>query len=56
MVNHVSLIFNEDLFSRSKWTIDIPTNGFASTNSLFHYQIEHVSQFEDENLEAIPSI
>jgi hypothetical protein len=52
----VSLLFNEELYSLSKWTIDIPTSGFASTLSLFSYDLERVSQFNDESFEKTPSI
>lgn len=55
-VRQSSLLFNEELYNRSKWTIDIPVNGFASTLSVFSYNLDHVSQMEDEDLEKVPSI
>lgn len=55
-MNQMSLLFNEDNFLRSKWRVEIPTNGFASTISTFFYDIEYISHFNDEDLEKAPSV
>jgi hypothetical protein len=44
----MSMLFYEDLYLRSKWRIDIPTNGYASTCNMFVFGIEHLSHIEDE--------
>lgn len=55
-VNEMSLLFNEDNFLRSKWRIDIPTTGYASTSNTFYYELEPISHFNDEDLDKAPSI
>jgi hypothetical protein len=55
-VNAMSLLFNEEFYSRSKWTVDIPTHGFAGTINMFMYNLEKVSSINDDNLENTPSI
>lgn len=47
-VKQATLIFNEELYTRHKWTIEVPINGFASTAPLFVYDYQEVGHDSDE--------
>lgn len=46
-VKEASLLFNEIIYSRSKWTVDTVATGLASTGPLFLYSVKEVLE-DDE--------
>ena len=52
-VTQSTLIFNENLYKRTKWTVDVPTSGFASLVPMFVYDTEEV---DEDELETVPTI
>ena len=52
-VTQSTLIFNENLYKRAKWTVDVPSSGYASLVPMFVYDTEEV---DEDELETIPTI
>jgi len=47
------LFFNENLYKPARWTVEMPTSGFASLIPMFIYDTNEV---DEELLEKTPTI